>query len=135
MTKRDIHILVASLGPPRCLINVERSINSFSRPRIFALSKYSIHISLCEIYGIYHPLNFSSSSADVSSLSIPTFAVFDVAILSSRCESVVGKTHLLDYTTHEVPLPLFGLGHDWACTFRGAPLPPRRQARAPEFSM
>jgi len=29
----------------------------------------------------------------------------------------------LDYATHEVPLPLFGLGHDWACTFRGAPLP------------
>ena len=36
---------------------------------------------------------------------------------------MVGKTHLLDYIAHEVPLPLFGLGHDWACTFRGAPLP------------
>ena len=30
---------------------------------------------------------------------------------------------LLDYATHEVPLPLFGFGHDWACTFREAPLP------------
>jgi len=34
----------------------------------------------------------------------------------------------LDYATHEVPLPLFGLGHDWACTFRGAPLPHCGQA-------
>jgi len=25
---------------------------------------------------------------------------------------MVDKTHLLDYATHEVPLPLFGLGHD-----------------------
>ena len=32
--------------------------------------------------------------------------------------------HPVDYTTHEVPLFLFGLGHDWTCTlpFRGAPL-------------
>ena len=25
---------------------------------------------------------------------------------------MVGKTHLLDYAAHEVPLPLFGLGYD-----------------------
>ena len=36
----------------------------------------------------------------------------------------VGKAHLLDYTAHEVPLPLFGLGRGWACMFREAPLPP-----------
>jgi len=35
----------------------------------------------------------------------------------------VFQVHLVDYATHEVPLPLFGLGHDWVCTFRGAPLP------------
>ena len=42
--------------------------------------------------------------------------------------------HLVDYTTPEVPLSLFGLGHDWTCTFRGAPLPRCGQARAPEFT-
>ena len=47
---------------------------------------------------------------------------------------MVGKTHLLDFAAHEVPLPLFGLGYDWACTFRGAPLPPLGQARAPKFT-
>jgi len=36
---------------------------------------------------------------------------------------MVGKTHLIDFIAHEVPLPLFGLGYDWACIFRGAPLP------------
>jgi hypothetical protein len=36
---------------------------------------------------------------------------------------MVGKTHLLESTAHEVPLPLFGLGYDGACTLRGAPLP------------
>jgi hypothetical protein len=35
---------------------------------------------------------------------------------------------ILDYAAHEVPLLLFGLGHDWACTFRGAPLPHCGQA-------
>ena len=37
--------------------------------------------------------------------------------------TMVGKMHLVDYIAHEVPLPLFGLGYDWACIFRGAPLP------------
>jgi len=40
----------------------------------------------------------------------------------------VVHAHLVDYATHEVPLPLFGLGHDWACTFSGAPLPRCGQA-------
>ena len=35
---------------------------------------------------------------------------------------------LLIYIAHEVPLPLFGLGYDWACIFRGAPLPLLGQA-------
>jgi hypothetical protein len=35
---------------------------------------------------------------------------------------------VFDYATPEVPLSLFGLGHDWACTFRGAPLPDCGQA-------
>ena len=47
---------------------------------------------------------------------------------------MVGKTHLLDFAAYEVPLPLFGLGYDWACTFCGAPLPPLGQARAPKFT-
>jgi len=41
----------------------------------------------------------------------------------SQHGAMVDKAYLLDYATHEVPLPLFGLGHDWTCTFRGAPLP------------
>jgi len=46
------------------------------------------------------------------------------AVVGSRCGAIVGKAHqVLDYVAHEVPLPLFGLGHDWASTFRGAPLP------------
>ena len=45
------------------------------------------------------------------------------AVLCGQRVLVVGKTHLFDYTAHEVPLPIFGLGHDWACAFRGAPLP------------
>jgi len=35
----------------------------------------------------------------------------------------VGKARLHDYAALEVALPLFGFGHDWACTFREAPLP------------
>jgi hypothetical protein len=50
-------------------------------------------------------------------------SIFERAVVSSQCGATVGKTHLLDYPTHEVPLPLFGLGYDRACTFRGAPLP------------
>ena len=46
----------------------------------------------------------------------------------SQCGAMVSKAHLLEYTAHEVPLPSFGLGYDWACTFRGAPLPRLGQA-------
>ena len=45
------------------------------------------------------------------------------AVVGSQRGAMVDKGHLIDYTTHEVPLPLFGLGHDRACTFCGAPLP------------
>jgi len=43
--------------------------------------------------------------------------------VGSQCKATVGKTHLLDYPAHEVPLLSFGLGYEWACIFRGAPLP------------
>ena len=43
--------------------------------------------------------------------------------MRSQRAVMVNKVHLLDYAAHEVPLLLFGLDHDWACTFRGAPLP------------
>ena len=53
----------------------------------------------------------------------------------TSCPSALRNVcRLVDYTTPEVPLSLFGLGHDWACTFRGAPLPRCGQARAPEFT-
>jgi len=50
----------------------------------------------------------------------------------SQCGAIVSKAHLPEYTAHEVPLPSFGLGYDWACTFRGAPLP--RLGQASEFT-
>lgn len=49
-------------------------------------------------------------------------------MVGCQCKTMVGKVHPLDYTAHEVPLPLFGLGYDRACTFGGAPLPLRGQA-------
>ena len=51
------------------------------------------------------------------------------AIVESQCGAMVSKAHL-DYAMHEVPLPLFGFGHDWVCIFREAPLPQCGQARA-----
>jgi len=65
-----------------------------------------------------HPLSFST----------PILSIFENAVVGSQCGAMVGKTHLFEYTAHEVPLPLFGLGYDWACTFRGAPLPRLGQA-------
>jgi len=53
-----------------------------------------------------------------------TLPIFQRVVVDRQCGTMVGKAHLLDYITHEVPLPLFGHGHDWACIFRGAPLPP-----------
>ena len=57
-----------------------------------------------------------------------TLATFERVVVDSQRGTMVGKTRLLDYIAHEVPLPLFGLGYDWACTFRGAPLPLLGQA-------
>ena len=39
----------------------------------------------------------------------------DILSISSQCGAMVSKVHL-DYATHEMPLPLFGFGHDWADT-------------------
>ena len=67
--------------------------------------------------------------------ALPHSPSVERAVVSSQRVAMVGKAHLLDYATHEVPLPLFGLGYDWACTFRGAPLTHCGQARAPEFTL
>ena len=48
--------------------------------------------------------------------------------MDNRRGAMADKARPLDYATHEVPLPLFGLGHDRACIFRGAPLPHCGQA-------
>ena len=37
-------------------------------------------------------------------------------VVGSQRGAMVDKVHL-DYATHEVPLPLFGLGHDWSMHF------------------
>ncbi len=60
--------------------------------------------------------------------ALPHSPPVDRAVVGNQRRSMVDKVHLLDYATHEVPLPLFGLGHDWACTFCGAPLPHCGQA-------
>ena len=69
-------------------------------------------------------LQFSTSSSSLQSYNS----------ISGICR-MVDKAHLLDYATHEVPLPLFGLDHDWAHTFCGALLPHCAQAWAPELTL
>jgi len=71
-----------------------------------------------------------SSSAAIHISSISTSAIFEVIVGGSQCGAMVGKAHLLESTPHEVPLPLFGLGYDGTCTFRGAPLPCRSVGQA-----
>ena len=56
-------------------------------------------------------------------------------VVGSQYGPMVNNAYLLDYAMHEVPLPLFGLGHDRACIFCGAPLPHCGQAWAPEFTL
>jgi len=56
--------------------------------------------------------------------ALPYSPSVERAVVRNQRGAMVDKVHLLDYATHEVPLPLFGLGHDWVCIFRGAPLPP-----------
>jgi len=74
----------------------------------------------------YHLPIPSSTVIHISSFS--TLAIFEMVVGGSQCGAMVSKAHLLEYTAHEVPLPSFGLGYDWACTFRGAPLPRLGQA-------
>ena len=84
-----------------------------------------INISPCKIYGIARPpISFSSPTY----ISLPDSPSVERAVVGSQHGPMVDKARLLDYATHEVPLPLFGLGHDRACTFCGAPLPHCGQA-------
>jgi hypothetical protein len=76
----------------------------------------------------HHPLSLRPLHSCPALQHSNTRRIFERAVVGSQCRAMVGKAHLLDYPTHEVPLPLFGLGYDWACTFRGAPLPLLGQA-------
>ena len=79
---------------------------SFSRfPPGFAL--LPLDLLPCGVYVNRPPISFSSSR--VVALS-QVFAVSQHGLWSGAP------------ATHELPLPFFGLGHDWTCTFR-APLP------------
>jgi len=53
---------------------------------------------------------------------LPHSPSVEKAVVCNQRGAMVDKPHLLDYAMHEVPLPLFSLGHDWAYIFRGAPL-------------
>ena len=72
----------------------------------------------------YHLPIPSSTVIHISSFS----TLAKMVVGGSQCGAMVSKAHLLEYTAHEVPLPLFGLGYGGACTFRGAPLPRLGQA-------
>jgi hypothetical protein len=103
----DTHIFVGTAQP------------AFSAPR------HLIYISPCGMY--HHPISLSTPLTHCPS-ALQTFAIFERALGGSQRGAMVGKAHLLDHAAHEVPLPLFGLGYGWACTFRGAPLPLLGQA-------
>jgi len=91
----------------------------------FSAPSYLIYISPCGTY--QRPISLSSPFTHCPS-ALQTFAIFERALVGSQRGAMVGKAHLLDHAAHEVPLPLFGLGYGWACTFRGAPLPHVGQA-------
>ena len=85
----------------------------------------NLPISVC---GMYQHLISSSIAIYIPPFSNPNLRHLPKMLpLVVSVGTRVGKTHL-DYIAHEVPLPLFGFGHDWACTFHGAPLPLLGQA-------
>ena len=103
-SQRDIQIFVSS---PQRIRHWPQSTSRFAEYMVF----------------LTFPI---SSSIVLYTSSFSTLAIFERIVGRSQwpqCGAMVGKTHLFEYTAHEVPLPLFGLGYDWACTFLGAPLP------------
>ena len=112
LTQRDIHIFSGESHRS----GYAREDRSTTVPRSsFRLADYMVCVRILSLA--------SQLTSHLSAPILPT--VIRTARVGSECKVMEGRTHLLDYTTHEVPLPLFGLGHDWACTFRGAPLPLR----------
>jgi len=98
------------------------------------LSPESMLISArCRPFGILNNLNQSLTRQHPALWIWYPSAFYYFFYISTKHIVLQHSRHLVDYATHEVPLPLFGLGHDWACTFSGAPLPCCGQARAPEF--
>jgi hypothetical protein len=59
-----------------------------------------------------HPLNYLS----LTQLLQEHITQPPNELMRSWYEATVGKADLPDYTAHELPLPLFDLGHDRACT-------------------
>jgi len=96
---------------------------------MFAFSK-SLNPYLIYVNGIYRLSISSSSTIHISFVS--TLSVFERVVgLSSEIVSVglwSVRRIFSNLLRMKVPLPLFGLGHDGACTFRGAPLPRVGQA-------
>ena len=54
---------------------------------------------------------------------LPHSPSVEKVVVGSQRGAMVDKVHLLGYATHGVPLPLFGLGHDWACRLWSASTP------------
>ena len=112
ITQYDIHTFVATTRPPRRKLSTLTNSSS-KHPAVRSVQVTQFASYICQWY--LSPFYFQQSLRLRKGRRI--------VVGDSQCEAMVGKTHLLESTAHEVPLPLFGLGYDRACTFRGAPLP------------
>ena len=127
ITQYDIHTFVATTRPPRRKLST--LTNSSSKPpavRSVQVTQFASYICQWCLSPFYFFLQHHSHPILQQSLRLRKGR--RIVVGDSQCEAMVGKTHLLESTAHEVPLPLFGLGYDRACTFRGAPLPRVGQA-------
>ena len=53
---------------------------------------------------------------------LPHSPSVEKVVVGSQRGAMVDKVHFLGHATHSATV-LTRVGHDWACTFRGAPLP------------
>ena len=71
-----------------------------------------MHLVQLEKFGMCQPLNYLS----LTQLLQEHITQPPNELMCSWCEAMFGKADLPDYTVLELPLPLFDLGHDRACT-------------------
>jgi len=104
--RQDIHIFVATFNAKLSTLIKSLSTQMLALSKLLSYMVSVIFIFLSPPPFISHPSALSKGSSKV--VSVGLWSV---------------RRIFFDYTAHEVPLPLFGLGYDGACTFRGAPLP------------